>query len=318
MQMKAIVYHRYGDFNSLEIGEIPKPIPNSNEVIVKVKAISLNPVDLKKMRGGFKPITNIKKFPITIGADFSGEITEIGTNVGAFKVGDKVFGMTFILFEGSAADEIKISQKRIALAPNNIDLIEAASIPQVANTSLLSLRDHGSLRRGHKLLINGASGGVGTMALQIANIFEAETTAVASFRNADRIKKDFNPHKVIDYTAEDFTQLDEKYDLIFDVNGNRSFNEVEKCLNTNGIYITTLVNIYNQIDFIKQFTKRKKSKVVISGATTTSNLNLFRMWIEDGKVKPVIDKIYEFDDYKEAYEYLDSGRAKGKIILKID
>ena len=154
--MKAVVYYTYGDIDSLEVSEINEPRPNSSEVVIKVKAISLNPVDLKKMSGGFKPITNIKKFPKIVGCDFSGEIVEIGKDVGAFKVGDNVFGMTDVLFSGSAAEKIKISQKSIALAPKNIDLEQAAAIPQVANTCLLALRNIASLRKGHKLLINGA------------------------------------------------------------------------------------------------------------------------------------------------------------------
>tara|TARA_B100000686_G_scaffold59543_1_gene64019 strand:+ start:1890 stop:2840 length:951 start_codon:yes stop_codon:yes gene_type:complete len=316
--MKAVVYYTYGDIDSLQVAEINEPRPNDNEVVVKVKAISLNPVDLKKMRGGFKLITNIKKFPKIIGCDFSGEIVEIGKDVGAFKVGDNVFGMTDILFAGSAAERIKISQKSIALAPKNIDLDQSAAIPQAANTCLLALRNLASLRKGHKLLINGASGGVGTTALQIAAIYEAETTAVASFRNTDWIKNEFKTQKIIDYTKEDFANLNEEFDIIFDANGNRSFPEVEKCLTNNGIYVTTKNNIYNQIDFAKQFLQRKKSKVVLSARSTTSNLDMFRMWIEDGKLRPIIEKTFTFDEFKDAYEHLAGGRAKGKIVLKIN
>ena len=315
--MKAIVYNSYGDINSLEITEINEPRPSSNEVIVKIRAISLNPFDLKKMSGGFKLITNVKKFPKTMGCDFSGEIIEIGKDVGAFKVGDNVFGMTDILFAGSAAEKIKISQKSIALAPKNISLEESAAIPQAANTSLLALRNLASIRQGHKLLINGASGGVGTIALQIASIYEAKITAVTSYRNIDWIKESFKTENVIDYTKDDFTNLDEKYDIIFDVNGNKSFLEVEKCLTSNGVYVTTKNNVFNQIDFVKQFIKRKKSKVVLSGKSTTSSLDMFRMWIEDGKLKPIIEKTYSFDEFKKAYEYLSTGRAKGKLILTI-
>ena len=315
--MKAIVYNSYGDIDSLEIAEINEPRPSSNEVVVKVKAISLNPVDLKKMSGGFKLITNVKKFPKIMGCDFSGEIIEIGKDVGAFKVGDNVFGMTDILFGGSAAEKIKISQKSIALAPKNINLEESAAIPQAANTSLLALRNLASIRQGHKLLINGASGGVGTTALQIASIYETEITAVTSYRNTDWIKESFKTENVIDYTKEDFTNLDQKYDVIFDVNGNKSFIGVEKCLTSNGVYVTTKNNVFNQIDFVKQFIKRKKSKVVLSGKSTTSSLDMFRMWTEDGKLKPIIEKTFSFDEFKNAYAYLSTGRAKGKLILTI-
>ena len=214
--------------------------------------------------------------------------------------------------------QIKISQKSIALAPKNIDLEHSAAIPQAANTSLLALRNIASLRKGHKLLINGASGGVGTIALQIASIYEAETTAVTSYRNIDWIKEEFKPQNIIDYAKEDFTNLNEKYDVIFDANGNKSFPDVEKCLNSNGVYVTTKNNIYNQIDFIKQFVKNKKSRVVLSAKSTTSSLDMFRMWVEDGKLKPIIEKIYSFDQFSEAYAHLAEGRTKGKIILNIN
>ena len=271
--MKAIGYNSYGDIDNLEILEVAEPRPKRSEVIVKIEAVSLNPVDIKKMQGGFKPITNLNKFPIFTACDFSGEITEIGRDVGAFKVGDKVFGMTDILFNGSAAEKIKISQKLISLVPKNIKLHEAAAIPQVANTSLLALRNIASIRKGHKILINGASGGVGSFAIQMAKIYETEITAVTSDRNYEWIKNDFN------------------------------------------IDVTTKNNIYNNIDVAKQLFQRKKSRVVLSGRTSTANLDLFRMWIEDGKIKPIIEKIFSFDQYLDAYNHLKSGRAKGKILL---
>ena len=313
--MKAIGYNSYGDIDNLEILEVAEPRPKRTEVIVKIEAVSLNPVDIKKMQGGFKPITNLNKFPIFTACDFSGEITEIGRDVGAFKVGDKVFGMTDILFNGSAAEKIKISQKLISLVPKNIKLHEAAAIPQVANTSLLALRNIASIRKGHKILINGASGGVGSFAIQMAKIYETEITAVTSDRNYEWIKNDFNIDDVVDYTKEDILSSSKKYDIVFDANGNLSFPKASKILSANGMYVTTKNNIYNNIDVAKQLFQRKKSRVVLSGRTSTANLDLFRMWIEDGKIKPVIEKIFSFDQYLDAYNHLKSGRAKGKILL---
>ena len=316
--MRAIGYNSYGGIDKLQILEVESPKPKRHEVAVKVSAISINPVDLKKMRGGFKPITSIKKFPIITACDFSGEIVEIGNDVGAFKVGDKVFGMQDILFNGSAAEKITISQKYISLAPNNFELSDSAAIPQVGNTSLLALRNIASLRKGHKLLINGASGGVGTFALQMAKIYEADITAVTSDRNIEWIKNEFDIENIIDYTKTDITDTSDKYDIIFDANGNLSFPKISNSLSINGIYVTTKFNIYNNIDTAKQFFKRKKSRTVLSGRTSTSNLDMFRMWMEDGKLKPVIEKTYSFDQYHEAYEHLSSGRAKGKLLIKIN
>ena len=316
--MRAIGYNSYGGIDKLQILEVESPKPKRHEVAVKVSAISINPFDLKKMRGGFKPITSIKKFPIITACDFSGEIVEIGNDVGAFKVGDKVFGMQDILFNGSAAEKITISQKYISLAPNNFELSDSAAIPQVGNTSLLALRNIASLRKGHKLLINGASGGVGTFALQMSKIYEADITAVTSDRNIEWIKNEFDIENIIDYTKTDITDTSDKYDIIFDANGNLSFPKISNSLSTNGIYVTTKFNIYNNIDTAKQFFKRKKSRTVLSGRTSTSNLDMFRMWMEDGKLKPVIEKTYSFDQYHEAYEHLSSGRAKGKLLIKIN
>ena len=316
--MRAITYNSYGDIDKLQITELNSPKPGINDVIVKVIAISPNPVDLKKLEGGFKIITNVKKFPFIIGCDFSGEIIEIGKNVGAFKVGDKVFGMTEILFGGSGAEEIKVSQKYISLAPKNLELNYAAALPQVSNTCLLALRNIAKLRAGHKLLINGASGGVGSTALQIAKLYEADCVAITSNRNIDWIKSEFNPSKVIDYTKEDFTETDEKYDVVFDANGNRSYPEVEKILTANGMYVTTKNNVYTQIDSIKQFTKRKKARVVLSGKTSTSNLDLIRMWVEDGKLKPYIEKTFSLTEFKDAYQHLAKGRTRGKLVINME
>jgi|TARA_B110000483_G_scaffold214431_1_gene264282 NADPH:quinone reductase-like Zn-dependent oxidoreductase len=316
--MKAIIYNRYGGPEVLESQEIPDPKPKSHEVLIKVESISLNPVDAKARQGGFKPISNLLRFPRTTGTDFSGAITEIGKNVSGFKVGDSVYGWSNPLVNnGSASEMLTISEKSIALAPNNINLTDVPALPCGALTSLIALRDLAPIRDGHKILINGSSGGTGTMALQVAKIFGGEVTAVTSSRNSERIMNDFEPDHIIDYTKNNFIESNNTYDVIFDVQGNKSFNEVEKCLTANGIYITTQPNIYNSIDFAKSFLSRKKSKIVIC-RSKTSDLNHIRIWVEEGKIKPVIEKVYEFDQFKEAYEHLATGRVKGKLILKIN
>ena len=315
--MKAVIYNHYGGLEVLEFQEVSDPKPKPYEVLIKIASISLNPVDAKARRGGFRPVSDLLKFPRVTGTDFSGVIIETGKNVSGFKVGDSVYGWSNPLVNGGSASEmITISEKSIALAPQNINLEEASALPCGALTSLIALRDLASIRSGYKILINGSSGGTGTMALQIAKIFGGEVTAVTSPRNSERIIKDFNPDHIIDYTKSSFIESDNKYDVIFDVQGNKSFNDVENCLTSNGIYITTQPNIYNSIDIAKSFLSKKKSKIVIC-KSKTSDLSHIRIWVEEGKIKPVIEKVYEFDQYREAYEHLESGRVKGKLLLRI-
>ena len=315
--MKAVVYDTYGGPEVLEIRDVPIPRPKANEALIKVDSISLNPVDAKARRGGFRPISDLLKFPRITGTDFAGVITETGSGVSGFKVGDVVYGWAQpLLYNGSAAEMVCISEKAIALAPNNISLSEASALPCGALTSLISLRDLAPIRNGHKVLINGASGGTGTMATQIAKIFGGEITVVTSPNNSERIKNDYKPDRIIDYTKDDFVDLEDQYDVIFDVQGNKAINEVEHCLTSNGIYITTQPSIYSSIDAVKSVLSKKKSKIVIC-RSRTSDLNIIRLWVEENKIKPAIEKVYDFDQFKDAYEHLATGRVKGKLILKI-
>ena len=315
--MKAVVYNNYGGPEVLEIQDILTPQPKSHEVLVKVDSISLNPVDAKARRGGFRPISDLLKFPRITGSDFSGVITETGSRVSGFKVGDLVYGWAQpLLNNGSAAELVCISEKAIALAPKNISLSEASALPCGALTSLISLRDLAPIRNGHKVLINGASGGTGTMATQIAKIFGGEITVVTSPNNSERIMNDFKPDRIIDYTKEDFAILGDQYDVIFDVQGNKAINEIEQCLTSNGIYITTQPSIYSTIDAAKSIFSKKKSKTVIC-RSRTSDLNLIKLWVEENKIKPVIEKVYNFDQFREAYDHLATGHVKGKILLTI-
>ena len=168
------------------------------------------------------------------------------------------------------------------------------------------------------ILFHAAAGGVGQIFCQWAKSLGCKVIGTVGNDEKINLAKKYGCYEIINYTKEDFANLNEKFDVIWDANGNRSFPEVEKCLTNNVIYVTTKNNIYNQIDFAKQFMQRKKSKVVLSARSTTSNLDMFRMWIEDGKLRPIIEKTFTFDEFKDAYEHLAGGRAKGKIVLKIN
>ncbi|PYK61654.1 MAG: alcohol dehydrogenase, partial [Verrucomicrobia bacterium] len=233
--MKAIVNCEYG-IENLRLRELEKPSPNDNEVLVRVRAASINPVDGHLIRGGWpmRPMTGMRKPKnIRFGTDFSGVVEAIGKNVTDFKTGDEVFGAK----NGAVADYICVKADRaIVMKPSNITFEQAGSVGVAGLTALQGLRDKGNIQAGQKVLINGASGGVGTFAVQIAKAFGAEVTGVCSTRNVDLVKSIGADH-VIDYTREDFTKTDQHYDMIYDLVGNHSFSERRQILTPNGICV---------------------------------------------------------------------------------
>src|SRR2546423_5034212 len=236
-RMKAIVYHTYGSPDVLRLEEIEKPVPKENELLVKVHAASVNPLDWHFMEGSpyiiraigigfFKP--NVAQ----LGVDFAGTIEAVGSKVTQFKPGDDVFGAK----TGAFAEYLAVAADRVALKPANVTFEQAASVPVAAITALQGLRDGGKVQPGQKVLINGASGGVGTFAVQIAKSFGTEVTGVCSTRNVDLVRS-IGADYVIDYTKEDFTKTDQRYDLIYDLVGNHSFSDRRRILDPNGICV---------------------------------------------------------------------------------
>src|SRR5512133_551950 len=237
-RMKAIVYTKYGSPDVLELKEVEKPIVKDNDVLVKVYAASVNAADwhllradpflVRLMTGLFKP-----KYPV-LGADIAGRVEAIGSGVTQFKPGDEVFGDISACGWGAFAEYASASENALVLKPTNLSFEEAATVPLAAITALNGLRDKGNIQPGQKVLINGASGGVGTFAVQIAKSYGAEVTGVTSTRNLDMVRSIGADH-VIDYTKEDFTQNGQRYDLIFDAVGNRSVSDYQRALSPNGI-----------------------------------------------------------------------------------
>src|SRR5437763_12783036 len=221
--MKAIVHCEYGSPDVLELKDVATPVPNDNQILVKVRAVAVNPLDLT-ITGplALRPISGLRKPKETrIGVDYSGTVEAVGKNVTNFKPGDEVFGGK----TGSFAEHICVlADRAVAPKPSNVTFEEAASVPVAAITALQGLRDKGKIQAGQKVLANGASGGVGTFAVQIAKAFGAEVTGVCSTRNVDLVKSIGSDH-VIDYTKEDFTKTDQRYDLIYDLVGNHSFSK---------------------------------------------------------------------------------------------
>ena len=322
--MKAIVNCEYGVGN-LQLRDLKNPSPNDNEVLVRVRAASINPVDGHLIRGAWmmRPMTGLRKPRNTrFGTDFAGIIEAVGKDVTNFKSGDEVFGAK----NGAVADYICVKANRaIVMKPSNITFEQAGSVGVAGVTALQGLRDKGRLQAGQKVLINGASGGVGTFAVQIAKAFGAEVTGVCSTRNVDLVKSIGADH-VIDYTKEDFTKTDQRYDMVYDLVGNHSFSERRRILTPNGICVLAGVggagihpgslgrvgrNFWNA--FLSNFSKQKF--VFYIAKLTKDDLNVLRDLMQSGKVAPVIDRTYKISETQDAVRYLEEGHARGKVVI---
>lgn len=320
--MKAIIAERYGTPDVLEFKETAKPAPKDNEVLVKVHAASLNMFDwhlltadifLVRLNAGlFKP-----KYKIP-GADVAGRVEAIGKNVTQFKVGDEVYGDLAASGCGSFAEYVAVPEKALALKPVNLTFEEAAAFPMAAVTALQGLRDAGKIQAGHKVLIQGASGGVGSFAVQIAKSFGAEVTAVCSTRNVEQARSLGADH-VIDYTQEDFTKNGKRYDMIFAANGYRKLEEYKGSLASKGIYVMaggTTKQIFEALlrgSFLSEKDGRKLG--AFSAQPKQEDLINLKNLVEAGKVKPVIDKRYPLNETAQALRYLGEGHARGKVVL---
>jgi NADPH:quinone reductase-like Zn-dependent oxidoreductase len=323
--MKAIVTTKYGSSDVLQLREVEKPVPSDDQVLVQVHAASVNILDLARI-GGTVPVRLFSggflgpKFKI-LGADIAGRVEATGRNAGQFRPGDEVFGD---IGEGGFAEYVCTAENKLALKPANISFEAAAAVPVTAFTALQGLRDKGQIQPGQKVLINGASGGVGTFAVQIAKSFGAEVTAVCSTRNLDQARS-IGADYVIDYTQEDFTQNGQRYDLIFDSAASRQVSDYQRALNPNGICVIagfskpTMSRMF-QAMFVGPWVSRNRSqKIGFMGLAKPNQKDLvvIKELIEAGKVVPVIDRRYPLSDAPEALRYLEEGHARGKIVIAI-
>jgi NADPH:quinone reductase-like Zn-dependent oxidoreductase len=327
--MKAIVYHGGGSSGALKLEDVEKPTAGDDEVLIKVRAASVNPIDVGSMRHPLlrRLLSALSKRKSTgPGRDVAGVIAEgaeaVGRNVTQFKPGDAVFGMC----GGAFAEYACASQSALVMKPDNASFVEAASVALAGLTALQGLRDKGKIQPGQKILINGAAGGVGTFAVQISKSFGAEVTGVCSTRNVELVRSIGADH-VIDYTREDFTKSGQHYDLIFDLVANHSFSARRRVLNPTGIYIgagivglggsmvrllahqiTDLVlSRFVSQKFVTFMAKLRKEDLVIMGEL-----------IEAGKVTPVIDRCYSLSEVPEAFRYFEEGHARGKVVITLE
>jgi len=325
--MKAMVYTKYGPPDVLELKEVEKPFPKDNEVLIKVHAASVNPAELHLLRadpffarfysGLLKPKNTI------LGADIAGRVEAVGRNIKLFHIGDEVFGDLSDCGWGGFAQYVCAPENALALKPANLSFGEAAAVPLAATTALQGLRNKGHIQQGQKVLINGASGGVGTFAVQIAKSFGTDVTGVCSTMNLDMVRSIGADH-VINYTQIDFTRNSRYYDLIFDAVGNRSVSDYKRALSPNGICaVAGFTNLSHLLRVVilgswVSITGSKKIGLMETAKPNHKDLVFIKELIEAGKVKPVIDRPYPLRELAEAYRYLEKKHARGKIVITVE
>jgi NADPH:quinone reductase-like Zn-dependent oxidoreductase len=323
--MKAAVCSRYGPPDVVQIADVAKPVPKDNEVLIKVRAAAVNPLD-QSMTSGTPYFVRLfgglrKPKDTRLGVDVAGQVEAVGKNVTGLKPGDEVFGMCRGAFaEYACGSASSMLMAALALKPGNLTFEQAAAVPVAAVTALQGLRDKGHIQPGQKVLINGAAGGVGTFAVQIAKSFGAEVTGVTSSRNVDMVRS-LGADRIIDYTQEDFTKSGQRYDLFLDCVGNHSFSASRRVLNPKGMYIVVGAphgHWFRPLDrLIKALMLSLFSRNIVAfmARANYEDLTILRKLIEAGKVTPVIDKRYTLNEVPAAIRYLEEGHVRGKIVI---
>jgi len=327
--MKAAVYHRYGPPEVVQVKDVEKPSPGDNEILIKVHAASVNPVDWHFMRGTpylLRIAAGLHQPKVTrLGVDVAGRVEAVGRNVTQFKADDEVFGSC----RGAFAEYACTSEKALGMKPDNVTFEQAASVPLAAWTALQGLRDRGQIQPGQKVLINGAAGGVGTFAVQIAKSFGADVTGVCSTRNVDMVRS-IGADRVIDYTKEDFTrigpQYGQPYDLLFDCIGNHTLLACRRVLTPNGICIVVggpsgpwmIGPLARAITgpVLSRFVRQKF--ITFIAKRSHEDLTILHQLMKAGKVTPVIDRRYSLSEVPEAIRYLEEGHARGKVVITLE
>lgn len=312
--MKAAVINKYGDPDVFEIIDVREPLPKEHEVMIRVYASSINPVDWKLRNGNWRFLFR-GKFPVILGFDASGEVIKVGNKVTKFKPGDTVISRLDRKFGGAYAEYAVGSESTFSLIPAGLTYEQAAALPLAGVYALQALRDKGKISKDKKVLINGASGGVGHFAVQLAKILGGEVTAITSHRHK-QMMDELKPDRWIDYTKQDFLRQVDKYDIIFDVVGNKNFFKCKHILKRGGIYITSLPRPKLLIHKgYSVFTGKKVKGFLMK--SKASDLDLLCKFVEEGSLKIYVDQIFNLSEISKAHHYSQSGRAEGKIVVKI-
>ncbi|MFL7838371.1 MAG: NAD(P)-dependent alcohol dehydrogenase [Candidatus Promineifilaceae bacterium] len=323
--MKAVVYEEYGSPDVLELKEVEKPTLNDDEVLIKIYAAAVTAGDAIVLEG--KPFvtrfaTGLQKPKNTIpGKEMAGRVEAVGGNVTQFQPGDEVYGDLSVAGWGALAEYAAVPENAVALKPANLTFEQAAAVPESAVVALQALRDKGKIQPGQKVLVNGASGGVGSYAVQIAKAFGAEVTAVCSSRNIDMVRS-LGADYVIDYTQEDFTQNGKQYDLILAVNGYHPISAYRRALSPEGIYVASGGSMAQSLQatmigpFISMTGSKKMGGMLVK--PNQNDLVFLKELLETGKVIPVIDRCYPLSEVADAFRYISEGHAKGKVVIVVE
>ncbi len=322
--MKAMVYTQYGSLEVLKLEQVEKPVPQENEVLIKVKAASVTFGDLAAVKGEpfmvrFTLGLRQPKYKI-LGKDVSGVIEATGGNVKQFKPGDEVFGDLSACGWGAYAEYVSVPENVLALKPVNNSFEEAAAVPESAVVALQGLRDKGHIQSGQKVLIYGASGGIGTFAVQISKSYGAEVTGVCSTRNIELVRS-LGAEHVIDYTQEDFTQNGQQYDLILTTTGYRSIFDYRRALKPAGIYVATggsMAQVFQPMLLGPWLSTGGRKMSSLAMMPNINDLVEVKKLIEAGKVVPVIDRSFPLHELPEALHYYAAGHSRGKVIVTVD
>jgi len=312
--MKAVVYEKTGSGVPFTFREVEKPVPNDDEILIQIHAVSLNAADYRLFRMGL----GIPKSKI-FGADIAGTVEAAGKNIRAFQTGDNVAADKGGYGFGGLAEYAVAPGGIAALIPAEVSFEKAAAVPMAAITALQALRDKGGIRQGQKVLINGASGGVGTYAVQLAKYFGAEVTAVCSARNTDLVRSLGADH-VIDYTTEDFTKSGIRYDLIVAVNGYHPLSSYMRALTAEGTYVMvggTFPQIFKSLIFGPLMSAGKRKIRSLSAKGNAKDLAIILELVKEGIINPVIDRRYPLHEGAEAFRYIEKGHAKGKVVVTV-
>jgi NADPH:quinone reductase-like Zn-dependent oxidoreductase len=323
--MKAIIRDMYGPPDALAVRQVARPDVADGEVLVRVRGCSVNPVDWYETTGTpwlARPMTGLRRPKSRrAGHDFAGTVEAVGRDVGDLRPGDDVFGMGL----GAFAEFIVVERKAVGRKPANLTFPEAAAVPLAGLTALQGLRDHGKLQPGQQALVNGASGGVGTFALQIARALGAEVTAVCSTRNTERARS-LGAHRVIDYTIEDFTRVEEQYDVILDVSGTRAWSDYRRVMRPTARLVmvgsATTNRLLGPLGHIirLQLAARVRGDtraVFFVAKAARADMEILRELVESGKVRPVVERRYELSEIGAALRHVGDGHAQGKIVVTV-
>jgi NADPH:quinone reductase-like Zn-dependent oxidoreductase len=318
--MKAVLIRQFGPPDVMRIEEIEEPRISRNQVLIRVHYSSVNPVDWKIRNGSLRLLSG-SQFPMRLGFDVAGEVVETASSVTRFKKGDRVFGMLAFRLRGAYAEYVAAGESNLALIPENLDFKDAAAIPLAALTAYQALHYKGKIKSGDTVLVNGASGGVGSFAVQIAKAAGTHVTAICGTDNIELVRS-LGADTIIDYRKEDFTRQPDKYDIIFDVVGKRTFFGIRKCLTRSGRYITTLPNKPADIlgfflsPLLALFGYGRKA-TFINVQPKGSDLAILGLLVQQGKLCPLIDRVYPLEEIREAHAYSETGHARGKIVIRI-